>query len=97
VNAATAASLYGGGAAIAADGLDEDEPAAPEAWLDGAALGEGEVDEDALAAALAADELADITPEEMTQLEAGLGRTAGSTEADSTQIDSTQIDEEQDR
>ncbi len=43
-----------------------------EAWLDGAALEPADVDEEALAAAMAADELRDLTPDEIAQFEAGL-------------------------
>jgi flagellar biosynthetic protein FlhB len=55
------------------------------------------VDEDALAAAMEGDELADITPEEMSQFEGGLDRAGASVESDPAQIDSTQLDEEQER
>jgi flagellar biosynthetic protein FlhB len=43
-----------------------------DAWLDTAALSPADVDEDALAVAMAEDELGDISPAEMAQLEAGL-------------------------
>ena len=43
-----------------------------DAWLDAAPVEPAEVDEDALAAALAEDELGDVTPEELAGLEAGL-------------------------
>jgi hypothetical protein len=120
VDAAAAADLYGrtpsgpaateaaesngaNGAnwAAGADGADGSD-----GWLDGAALAEGEVDEGALAAALAADELADITPEEIARLEAGLdidadsddsADSAGPSGDDVTEIDANQIDEEQER
>ena len=45
---------------------------AVDAWLDAAPVEPAEVDEDALAAALAEDELGDVTPEELAGLEAGL-------------------------
>ena len=43
----------------------------PPTWLDGDALGDSDVDEDALAIAMADDELADITPDEMSRFETG--------------------------
>jgi hypothetical protein len=43
-----------------------------DAWLDEAVLTAAEVDEEALAVAMAEDELADMTSEELAQLEAGL-------------------------
>ena len=39
---------------------------------DAGSLGSADVDEDALAAAIAADELADVTADELAQMEAGL-------------------------
>jgi type III secretion system FlhB-like substrate exporter len=86
---AAATRLYGGTADSApAAPADADAPAdSPDAWLDDAALKDGDVDEDALATALADDELADMTSEEMAQLEVGLDGTTDST-------DSTPIDEE---
>jgi type III secretion system FlhB-like substrate exporter len=82
-----AAQVYGGAAepadgkrpelidpAVGADVITEaGEQAAPdEAWLDDAALTLDDVDEDALAAALAEDELGDMTPDELAQLDASL-------------------------
>jgi flagellar biosynthesis protein len=49
-----------------------DEVAADDAWLDDAALTADDVDEDALAVAMAEDELGDMTSDELAQLEAGL-------------------------
>ncbi len=48
------------------DGLEDDE------WLESAALDLDDVDEDALAEAMAEDELADLTVDEIAQFEAGL-------------------------
>ena len=56
-------------AANPADAADAAETAE---WLDDAALTLDDVDEDALAAAMSQDELADVTAEELAQLEAGL-------------------------
>jgi len=53
-------------AVVEVDGTDAD------AWLDSAALGPDEVDEDALAEAMAEDELGDITPDEIAEFEADL-------------------------
>jgi hypothetical protein len=53
-----------------------------ESWLDGAVLGAADVDEDALAVAMAEDELADMTPDEMALLEAGLVLGGDSTQPD---------------
>jgi len=50
----------------------DDRPDRDPGWLDDAALTPEDVDEEALAAAMAADELGDMTPEELTQIEAGL-------------------------
>jgi flagellar biosynthesis protein FlhB len=82
VDSSAAALLYGGapersgngsGAPIVIDGeSDAVAPAEDEDWLDGAALSQSDVDEDALAAAMAEDELGDITADEMARLEAGL-------------------------
>jgi flagellar biosynthetic protein FlhB len=55
------------------------------------------VDEVALAAAMEGDELADITPEEMSELEGGLDRAGASAETAPTLIDPAQSDEEQER
>ena len=68
-DAAAAAELYGRHAA----------PGESAAWLDGEALGDSEVDEDALAIAMADDELADLTPEEISRFETGADETADST------------------
>jgi hypothetical protein len=43
-----------------------------DAWLDSAALSLDDVDEDAVAAAMAQDELRDVTAAELAQLEAGV-------------------------
>jgi hypothetical protein len=51
--------------------LDGDS-AVDDEWLESAALGLDEVDEEALAEAMAQDELGDITPDEMAQFEADL-------------------------
>lgn len=56
-------------AANPADAADAAETAE---WLDDAALTLDDVDEDALAAAMSQDELADVTAEELAQLEASL-------------------------
>jgi flagellar biosynthetic protein FlhB len=53
-----------------------------EVWLEAAALGPADVDEDALAAAMADDELGGMTPEELAQLEAGLLLGEDSTDID---------------
>jgi flagellar biosynthetic protein FlhB len=66
-----AAGAAGGSATAAQAGVDADADA-DEAWLDAAALGPTDVDEEALAAAMAADELGDLTPDEIAQFEAGL-------------------------
>jgi hypothetical protein len=50
----------------------ESDAVPDEAWLDAAPVEPAEVDEDALAAALAEDELGDVTPAELAGLEAGL-------------------------
>jgi flagellar biosynthesis protein FlhB len=53
-------------------GAGDPGDAVDDAWLDDAGLNPADVDEDALAVAMAEDELGDITPDEMAQLEAGL-------------------------
>jgi flagellar biosynthetic protein FlhB len=50
----------------------ESDAVPDDAWIDAAPVEPAEVDEDALAAALAEDELGDVTPEELAGLEAGL-------------------------
>jgi flagellar biosynthetic protein FlhB len=62
---------------LAATSTPVDQGFAPEtdpdeAWLDGAALTLDDVDEEALAVAMAEDELGDVTAAELAQLEAGL-------------------------
>jgi flagellar biosynthetic protein FlhB len=69
VDSSAAARLYGGAPATTGGDAAADTD---DAWLDGAALGPADVDEDALAVAMAEDELADVTTDEMAQLEAGL-------------------------
>jgi hypothetical protein len=78
-----AARLYGGAPAVATESQ----------WLDGDGLDAGpvdaepaDVDETALAVAMADDELGDVTPEELAMLEAGLALEAGlGVEPDATQ------------
>lgn len=89
IDIAAAARMYGGVTDVgneaidpAVDGVDPDD-----SWLEDAALGPDDVDEDALAVAMSEDELADMTPEEMAGLEAGL--VLGD--------DPTAVDEEQER
>jgi dsDNA-binding SOS-regulon protein len=63
-----------GAATRAGVNLDQEldgDPALDE-WLESAALGLDEVDEEALAEAMAQDELGDITPDELAQFEADL-------------------------
>ena len=60
---------------------------AGEAWLDAAALGPADVDEDALAAAMAEDELGGMTPEELAHLEAGLLLGNDSTDIDDEDLE----------
>jgi flagellar biosynthetic protein FlhB len=62
-------------------------------WLDAAALGTVDVDEEALAAAMADDELGSMTPEELAQLEAGLilGEDSEDSE-DSTDVDGEELE-----
>ena len=56
------------------------------------------MDEVALAAALAEDDLSDVTPEELAELEAGLERLPGRAVADVLGDDNTDADgEEQER
>jgi hypothetical protein len=52
--------------------MDRDDVDSDDAWLDSAALDPTDVDEEALAAALAEDELSDMTADEMARLEASL-------------------------
>ena len=59
-------------------------------WLDAAALGTVDVDEEALAAAMADDELGSMTPEELAQLEAGL--ILGEDSEDSTDVDGEELE-----
>jgi flagellar biosynthesis protein FlhB len=66
-----------------------------DAWLGSAALKPGDVDEDALAVAMAEDELSDMTPEELAELEAGLERQPGRAVADVLDEDSTNPDAEE--
>jgi hypothetical protein len=64
-----------GSKARAAAALDlelDGDPAVDDAWLESAALGLDEVDEEALAEAMADDELGDLTPDEIAQFEADL-------------------------
>jgi hypothetical protein len=91
VDRAAAARLYGDGpeaASVAEADANVDDG---EAWLDGAALGPADVDEEALAAAMADDELGGMTPEELAQLEAGL--MLGEDSEDSTDADGEEIDQ----
>jgi flagellar biosynthesis protein FlhB len=94
VDSAAAARLYGGdtqAADVVADVEDD-------AWLEAAALGPGDVDEVALAAALAEDDLSDVTPEELAELEARPERLPGRAVADVLGDDNTDADgEEQER
>jgi hypothetical protein len=62
-----------------------------DAWLDDAALTLDDVDEEALAAALAEDELGDMTPDELARLEAGL--VLGSDEEDDPDTDDGEQDQ----
>jgi hypothetical protein len=55
---------------LAGDGDGQDD--GDDAWLESAALGPDDVDEDALAEAMADAELGDLTPDEIAQFEAGL-------------------------
>jgi len=71
-------------AGAANDDLDA-EPSAE--WLDAAALGPEDIDEDALATAMAEDELGAITHEEMALLEAGLVFGDNPTEVDGEEPD----------
>ncbi|HEX7490712.1 MAG TPA: EscU/YscU/HrcU family type III secretion system export apparatus switch protein [Candidatus Limnocylindrales bacterium] len=60
---------------VAADfdaAVGRDDGAETAEWLDDAALAPGDVDEAALAVAMAEDELADVTADELAQLEASL-------------------------
>ena len=105
VDKAAAARLYRNGSDSAGSGSDGagDSPDAVlvaesvvgvdggEAWLDGAALAPADVDEEALAAALADDELGGMTPEELAQLEAGV--LLGEDSEDSTDADGEEIDQ----
>ena len=84
VDLAAATRLYGGAKETSGgelDGVAAEEPdpdggdVPDDAWIQTAALDPADVDEDALAEAMAEDELGDLTVEEMTQFEAGL--TAG--------------------
>ena len=63
-----------GAAVLGADTVvDVDtDGAVADAWLDAAALGPTDVDEEALAEAMAEDELGDITPDELAEFEADL-------------------------
>jgi flagellar biosynthetic protein FlhB len=106
VDGAAAARLYGAADTVEDDpaetvesaaagdveGVDGDAAAA-DAWLDGAALRSADVDEDALAAALADDELGDITADELAQLEASLVLGDESSDVDAADVD----EEEQER
>ena len=58
------------GANVVTEAVEQAQP--DDAWLDDAALTPDDVDEDALAAALAEDELGDMTPDELARLDAGL-------------------------
>jgi flagellar biosynthetic protein FlhB len=96
VDSSAAARLYGsasettdGDPGSAAAGTVNDDPDTEPSgeWLDAAALGPEDVDEDALATAMAEDELGAVTPEEMASLEAGLVL-----EDDPTEIDGEEPD-----
>jgi flagellar biosynthetic protein FlhB len=98
VDFAAAASLYAAVDPAPEAAVLDPDGAAGDAWLDAAALGPADVDEEALAEAMAEDELADITPDEMASFEADLVADDASAEADDpTEIDdaSAQADEEQ--
>ena len=99
VDNAAAARLYRNGSATAGDELDaavsgtanaDVDAVDGEAWLDAAALGPADVDEDALAAAMADDELGGMTPVELAQLEAGL--LLGEDSEDSTDVDGEELE-----
>jgi flagellar biosynthetic protein FlhB len=81
-DSAAAARLYGGVSDAIVDGVAReatessgtpDMDGADDAWMNDAALSADDVDEAALAEAMAEDELGDITPEEIAELEAGSG------------------------
>jgi hypothetical protein len=81
VDFASAARLYGGSPEAAAADVEESidplgavpgDATGEDAWLESAVLGPDEVDEEALAQAMAADELSDITSDEMAEFEADL-------------------------
>jgi len=69
-DAADDAGVADGPASLALSASAVPDEIADDAWLDAAALSPAEVDEEALAAAMAEDELGDITPGEIAQLEA---------------------------
>ena len=78
VDGATAARLYGGAAAGEEIDVEAMTAELDQAWLDepvdGADGADVDVDEDALAQAMDDDELGGMTPEELAELEADLGR-----------------------
>jgi flagellar biosynthetic protein FlhB len=71
-DAADAADAAAGPTSLARSAGAGADELANDAWLDDAALSPADVDEEALAAAMAEDELGDITPGEIAQLEASL-------------------------
>jgi len=74
----------GAGAGVESDAVvvvDVDE-VGDDAWLESAALGPADVDEEALAGAMAEDELGDITPDEIAEFEADLVTGDNSTDVD---------------
>jgi flagellar biosynthetic protein FlhB len=73
--------------AAADPAADPDDAVETVEWLDDAALAPGDVDEAALAVAMAEDELADVTPDELAQLEASLVLGEDTTEPIDTEQD----------
>jgi flagellar biosynthetic protein FlhB len=90
-DASAAARLYGGAPETAEYPIED--AAANGAWLDDAALGPADVDEDALAAAIAEDELGDVTADELARLEAGL--VLGDESDESESDESEDVDDEE--
>jgi type III secretion system FlhB-like substrate exporter len=86
VDGATAARLYGGAAAGEEIDVDAMTAELDEAWLNESVdeIDGVDVDEDALAQAMDDDELGEMTPEELAELEAGLGRNAADQGAEET-------------
>jgi flagellar biosynthetic protein FlhB len=72
---------------LGTDSADQDLGTDSADWLDDAALEPGDVDEAALAVAMAEDELADVTAAELAQLEASLVLGEDSTELVDTEQD----------